>query len=96
MKKKSNSFIVDALLLIRGLIIIFFWVNATQGFAETFSVLPKEVLPTMVPLYGKTSVYITVRNTTNFNLYNNFLRKLPENVTQVTRNPKYCGQKFPG
>ena len=94
MKKKSNSFIVDALLLIRGLIIIFFWVNATQGFAETFSVLPKEVLPTMVPLYGKTSVYITVRNTTNFNLYNNFLRKLPENVTQVTRNPKYCGQKF--
>jgi len=63
-------------------------------FAATFSVLPKGNLPTTVPLFGKTSAYYTITNKTDLQLNDNFVKTLPDNVAQVTCDPKYCGMNF--
>ena len=62
--------------------------------AQTFSVVSKRTLPTEIPLLGKVSAYYEVSNNTNSNLIANIVKILPKNVTQVTCDPKYCGETF--
>ena len=67
-------------------------IQATYG--STFTIVPHGDLPKIVPLYGKVSAYYIVSNTTNTDLKGNFIKTLPNNVTQVTCDAKYCGKTF--
>jgi hypothetical protein len=79
----------------------YLWLISTLGLviskaccAIAFSIVPNVDLPTTVPQFGNTSAYYTVTNTTAANLNANFLKSLPQNVTQVTCDPNYCGATF--
>ena len=76
------------------IIALFFLLVSQELFALTFSIVPKGTLPDEVPLLGKVSAYYTVSNTTASSLSGNFVKTLPQNVTQVTCDPKYCDETF--
>ena len=76
------------------IIAVFFLLVSQEMFALTFSIVPKGTLPDEVPLLGKVSAYYTVSNTTASSLSGNFVKTLPQNVTQVTCDPKYCDETF--
>lgn len=71
-----------------------FLILSKAAFAATFSIVPQADLPSTVPQYGSTSAYYTITNTTSSALNGNFVKSLPNNVTQVTCDPKYCGATF--
>lgn len=54
----------------------------------------KEPVPQKVPAFGEVSAFYTITNTTASPLSNVFVKKLPQNVTQVTCDPHYCGTSF--
>ena len=78
-----NKFLFICLLLISNVI-----------YAATFNITTQSTLPTTVPEFGKTSVFFAIKNITNKPLINSFVKTLPNNITQVKCNPKYCGAKF--
>ena len=89
-----NLFVLRAPLLYNVLLLMFLLLGFQEAFAQSFSIFPKGTLPSTVPMYGKTSAYYTITNTTGLTLNNNFVKKLPKNVTQVTCDPNYCGESF--
>lgn len=62
--------------------------------AATFNITPQGNLPTTVPEFGKSSAFFVIKNITNTPLADNFVKTLPNNITQVTCDPKYCGATF--
>lgn len=66
-------------------------------YALPFTIVPKVPLPTQVILGGTAFAFYTVTNNTNSLLADNYVKYLPQNVTQVTSDvsvPDLCGAKF--
>lgn len=94
MKTKAGTLILSTLRLFRSSLVLLLLLITQATFAQTFSIVPNRDLPQTVPLFGKVSAYYKISNTTALNLNGNFVKKLPDDVTQVTCDPKYCGKTF--
>lgn len=62
--------------------------------ALTFNIVPSRQLPTTVPQFGSVGAYYKITNTTNSSLNNNFVKSLPNGVTQTTCQVNFCGATF--
>lgn len=72
----------------------FLFAFVSPVYAVTFSITPQSALPTSLPQEGKVTALLIVKNTTDQTLTNNFVKLLPQQVTQVDCSNAFCGKTF--
>lgn len=80
---KSLALMVKALFIVTPL-----------AYALPFNIVPLGNLPTTVPAGGSVAAQYTVTNNTGSTRAGNYVKYLPQNVTQVTTGSGVCGSTF--